>query len=113
MKAVTPIRSHRYGCKVHALTPRALRDLLGIGERRAAKLAHVSRDTLRRYEIHPDLVKTRAKRWLCECYYADLATHVASAERRAREVSAGLFDDVEEPEDEDGPRTIPAPACAA
>jgi len=73
------------------MSPKELRKLSGAGEILAARLAHVSRETIRAYEVDPRLVKTPAKRWLCEMYYADIAARLALAEERARIVDDGMF----------------------
>lgn len=46
---------------MHALTPRAIRCEMGISERVAARRAHVSRDTVEKYESG-EFIPTRSKR---------------------------------------------------
>lgn len=91
---------------MHALTPTAIRELLGIREREAAKTLRMSRNTLRAYEIHPDLVKTPAKRWLLERYYTRLARLIAESKRDRERVDEGELDDVP-------PESMPALDVAA
>lgn len=96
---------------MHALKPRAIRELAGVDERSAAKRAHVSRGTLRMYEANPESVKTPAKRWLCQEFYAGLEREMAGEQARWRMVVDGLFDEAAESGTDveaDGPATLPS-----
>jgi predicted transcriptional regulator len=61
---------------VHALTPRAIRCEMGIPEERACRRAHVSRETLRKYE-RGEFIPTRTKRQRLDAMYGGWRAELA------------------------------------
>lgn len=91
-------------CSVHALTDRAVRVLVGISERRASVMAHVSRDTLTRHE--------RGEEIRCEALASRLAVFYAWL-RIGLSWSATATKDDDVYSDEREARTIPPPPMSS